>query len=135
MEPEQSSFRDRVGDAEAVAAAAVESALNPESAEADSEVRRQMDGLYRRDRLMGIAFVAGLLVVLPFTVVALWNVVPSDAVRAVLIASACALATYNVASMLKLIRTYGEDKDFIYRRDVAHLRELKATRELGGSGT
>jgi hypothetical protein len=36
--------------------------------------------------------------------------------------------------MLALVRNYQRDKDFIYRRDVAHLRELKVARRLESEG-
>jgi hypothetical protein len=38
------------------------------------------------------------------------------------------LLIYNVASMMALVRNYRRDRDFIYRRDVAHLRELRVAR-------
>ena len=93
----------------------------------------EMDALFRRDRLMAFAFVGGLVVILPFTIIAMWGVVPSDGARAVLIGAACILATYNIASMVKLVQGYDRDRDFIYRRDVAHQRELKAARRAGGT--
>jgi hypothetical protein len=91
-----------------------------------------MDAMYRRDRAMAIAFVAGLLVVLPFILVAMWDLMPDTATRVVLVASALVLAVYNCASMLVLVRNYSADRDFIYRRDVAHLRLLRAARKAGG---
>jgi hypothetical protein len=36
--------------------------------------------------------------------------------------------------MLYLVRNYRRDKDFIYRRDVAHLRELRTARRLEKTG-
>jgi len=68
--------------------------------------------------------------VLPFMLIALWSVMPSAAVKALLVASAIVLLVYNVTSMLYLVRNYHRDKDFIYRRDVAHLRELQVARRL-----
>jgi hypothetical protein len=44
------------------------------------------------------------------------------------------LLLYNVTSVLYLVHNYRRDKDFIYRRDVAHLRELRVARRLEKSG-
>lgn len=120
---------DREAEILAEAVHAAESALNPEDAATEAGVRRQMDSLYVRDRWMSLAFVVALLVVLPFIVISMWSIA-APGTRAVLIAAAAVVAVYNVASMLKLVRTYHEDRDFIYRRDVAHLRELRAARRL-----
>ena len=114
--------------AEVVAAA--ESVFEPHDDAAEESVLAQMDSLYQRDLRMAIAFVVALLVVLPFMLIALWSVMPSAAVKALLVASAIVLLVYNVASMLYLVRNYHRDKDFIYRRDVAHLRELQVARRL-----
>jgi hypothetical protein len=97
-------------------------------------VLAQMKSLYQRDLAMATAFVVGLLVVLPFMVIALWSVMPGAGTKVLLVAAAAVLLTYNIASMLSLVRNYRRDKDFIYRRDVAHLRELKAARRLEKSG-
>jgi len=120
---------DREAEILAEAVQAAEAALNPEDEATEAGVRRQMDSLYVRDRWMSLAFVAALLVVLPFIVISMWSIA-SPGTRAVLIAAGTVVAIYNVASMLKLVRTYHEDRDFIYRRDVAHLRELRAARRL-----
>jgi phosphatidylglycerophosphate synthase len=107
-------------------------ALRPHDRETEEGVRREMDAMYRRDRLMAIAFVVALLVVLPFILVAMWGQMPDTATKLVLVAAALVLALYNCASMLVLVRNYSADRDFIYRRDIAHLRLLRATRKGGG---
>jgi hypothetical protein len=114
--------------------AAAESVFEPEDDAAEMSVRAQMTSLYQRDLAMAVAFVVGLLVVLPFMVIALWSVMPDAATKVVLLASAVVLLIYNITSMLYLVRNYRRDKDFIYRRDVAHLRELKVARRLEKSG-
>ena len=116
--------------AEEAVAAAVE-VLRPEDQETEASVQRQMDSLYKADRWTAIAYVVALLVVLPFIVVAMWDFMPSTEVKLVLIGAALVLALYNCASMLALIRNYSDDRDFIYRRDVAHQRLAKAARKAG----
>jgi hypothetical protein len=120
---------DREAEILAEAVHAAEEALNPEDEATEAGVRRQMDSLYVRDRWMSLAFVVALLVVLPFIVISMWSIA-APGTRAVIIVAGAVVAIYNVASMLKLVRTYHEDRDFIYRRDVAHLRELRAARRL-----
>jgi hypothetical protein len=112
--------------AEAVQEAAA--ALRPQDRETEAGVLAEMDSMYRRDRAMAIAFVASLLLVLPFIIVAMWDEMPDTGTRLVLIGAALVLAIYNCASMLVLVRNYSADRDFIYRRDVAHLRLLRAAR-------
>jgi hypothetical protein len=109
---------------------AAEAVLEPQDEAAEASVRAQMDTLYQRDLAMATAFVVGLLIVLPFLVIALWSVMPSAATKVVVVVFVVLLLTYNVTSMLYLVRNYRRDKNFIYRRDVAHLRELRVARRL-----
>ena len=64
----------------------------------------------------------------PFVLIAVWDDVPSTGIKVVLLASCAVVLIYNVASMIALVRNYRRDSDFIYRRDVAHLRERAALR-------
>jgi len=123
MEDEEAVLPDEV-------VAAAEAVFEPHDDATEKSVVAQMHSLYQRDLAMATAFVVALLVVLPFMIIALWSVMPSAAVKALLVAAAAVLLVYNVASMLYLVRNYRRDKDFIYRRDVAHLRELKVARSL-----
>lgn len=118
---------------EAAVAAATET-LHPHSRELEEDVRRQMEAMFKRDRLMALGFVAALLVVLPFVLVAVWSAAPSTGVKVVLVVSCAIVLLYNVASMFALIDNYRRDRDFIYRRDVAHLRERAALRAARGTG-
>jgi len=114
--------------------AAAESVFDPQDDEEEASVLAQMNSLYQKDLAMAAAFVVGLLVVLPFIVIALWSVMPGPGTKTLLVAAAAVLLIYNVASMSYLVRGYHRDKDFIYRRDVAHLRELKIARRLEKNG-
>lgn len=111
---------------EALAAGA--EALSPHDQATEDSVRGQMDAMYRRDRWMAVASVVLLLIVLPFVFVALWSNMPGAGTKLVLLVSGCVLLLYNVASMLALVRNYDRDREFIYRRDVAHVRELRVAR-------
>lgn len=118
--------------AEVVAAA--EAVFEPHDDAEEQSVLDQMNQLYRRDLAMAGAFVLGLLIVLPFVVIAVWSVMPGPGTKSLLVVAALVLLVYNIASMLYLVRNYQRDKDFIYRRDVAHLRELRTARRLEKSG-
>jgi hypothetical protein len=118
------------GAIEDLAIAAGEEALHPHDPAAEERVRRQMNAMYARDRVMAWGFVAALVVVVPFVYLALWDVMPSGAVRIALLGSGAVLLLYNVAAMVALVRNFGSDRDFVYRRDVAHARERDKLRAL-----
>jgi archaellum biogenesis protein FlaJ (TadC family) len=115
-------------DIEQEAILAGEEVLNPQDRAVERSIQEQMDTMYRRDRWMAITTVVAMLIVLPFVFVALLGNMPNTGTKVVLAASGLVLLVYNVASMLALVRNYRRDKDFIYRRDVAHLRELAVAR-------
>lgn len=115
-------------DIEQEAILAGEEVLNPADRETERSIQVQMDTMFQRDRWMAIATVVAMLVVLPFVYIALLDNMPGTGTKLVLAASGIVLLVYNVASMLALVRNYRRDKDFIYRRDVAHLRELAVAR-------
>jgi hypothetical protein len=114
--------------------AAAEEVFSPEDEAAEASVIAEMNTMYQRDRLMAIIFVVLLLIVIPFTVIALWRVMPDPATKVTLILAGAVLILFNVASMLALVQNYQRDKEFIYRRDVAHLRELKVARRIESEG-
>jgi archaellum biogenesis protein FlaJ (TadC family) len=115
-------------DIEQEAILAGEEVLNPQDQAAERSIQEQMEKMYQRDRWMAIASVVAMLIVLPFVYVALLENMPGTGTKVVLAAAGVVLLIYNVASMLALVRNYRRDKDFIYRRDVAHLRELAVAR-------
>ena len=124
---------DEVGLAPEVALAA-ESVFRPQDEAAEASIRGEMHTMYQRDAAMAVTFVVLLVVTIPFILIALWQVMPDAATKLVLLASGAVLLVYNIASMLNLVRNYRRDKDFIYRRDVAHLREIKVVRQLKRRG-
>jgi hypothetical protein len=108
------------------AIAAGEEVLHPHDRASEAEVEHQIDAMFTRDRLMAIGFVVALLVVVPFVLVVVWQHAPSTGVRVVLLVSGLVVLVYNVASMVALVVGFRRDRDFVYRRDVAHLRERAA---------
>jgi hypothetical protein len=112
-----------------------EEVLNPQDRETERAVQGQMNTMFQRDRWMAIISVVALLVVLPFTYITLLDNMPGTGTKVVLAVAGIVLLVYNVASMLALVRNYRRDKDFIYRRDVAHLRELAIARRAAKERT
>jgi uncharacterized membrane protein len=123
------------GHIEEEAILAGEEVLRPQDRETERAVQRQMDKMFQRDRWMAIISVVAMLVVLPYVYFALLDNMPGTATKVVLAASCVVLLVYNVASMLALVRNYRRDKDFIYRRDVAHLTELATARRAAKERT
>lgn len=113
---------ERTEDLEAAAAGLV---LSPRDPSEEADVQREMASLHRRDFWWAVAFVVGLLATLPFVgVVAVWVVMP-DGIQVIASAAVGVLLLYNVTSMQELVRNYRRDFDYIYRRDVAHLRAAR----------
>ena len=118
------------GPIEEEAILAGEDVLHPHDRETERAVQDQMETMYKRDRWMAIASVVAMLVVLPFTYFAVLDNMPGTGTKVVLAGACIVLLVYNVASMLALVRNYQSDKDFIYRRDVAHQREIATARRV-----
>jgi hypothetical protein len=110
------------------AIAAGEEVLSPHSRALEDSVQSQMAAMHKRDIAMAWTSIVALGLVLPFMYVALWDVMPDVATKVVLLVSGVLLLLYNIASMVTLIRGYRRDHDFIYRRDVAHVIELRAAK-------
>ena len=122
------------GDIEVEAILAGEEVLRPQDRETEHAVQAQMETMFQRDRWMAIISVVGMLIVLPYVYIALLDNMPGTGTKVVLAVACLVLLVYNVASMLALVRNYRRDKDFIYRRDVAHLREVRVARRLEKTG-
>jgi hypothetical protein len=118
---------DQVLDA---AIAAGEEVLHPTDRATEEDVTSQMQSMFERDRIMAYAFVVAMCVVLPFVLIALWQHMPNTGVKLVLLVSCAIVILYNVAAMVALVGNYRRDRDFVYRRDVAHLRERAALRAM-----
>lgn len=108
---------------------AAEETLHPQDAAAEEAVVKEMATMYQRDRWWAIGFMVLLLITLPFILIAVWSVMPDTTSKLVLIGAAAVLALYNGGSILTLLRNYTRDREFIYRKDVAHLHELRAARK------
>jgi hypothetical protein len=117
-----------MSDAESAAIAAGEEVLHPHDRATEESVREQMQSMFARDRLMALGFIVAVLIIVPFVLIAVWDHVPTGGIRVVLVVAAAVILTYNVASIAALISGFRRDRDFVYRRDVAHLRERDALR-------
>ena len=92
----------------------------------DHRMRRRIDSMFGRDRLMaGIALLA-LWVALGYVYFAVSLSVVDPAVRVALTIGAVGVLVFNTASVTAMIRHYKEDKDHIYGLDIHHLDENRA---------
>ncbi|NLP62727.1 hypothetical protein [Paraburkholderia sacchari] len=86
-------------------------------------LRKRIDSMFGRDRLMaGIALLA-LWVALGFVYFAVSLSAADPAVRIALTVGATGVVVFNTASVTAMVRHYKEDKDHIYGLDIHHLDE------------
>jgi len=89
----------------------------------DHALRKRIDSMFGRDRLMaGIALVA-LWVALGYVYLAVNLSAVDPAVRVALTIGAAGVLVFNTASVTAMVRHYKEDKDHIYGLDIHHLDE------------
>jgi hypothetical protein len=89
----------------------------------DHRMRRRIDSMFGRDRLMaGVALLA-LWVALGYVYFAVSLAAVDPAVRVALTIGAAGVLVFNTASVTAMIRHYKEDKDHIYGLDIHHLDE------------
>jgi hypothetical protein len=117
-----------MSDAESAAIAAGEEVLHPHDRATEESVREQMQSMFARDRLMAIGFVTAVLIIVPFVLIAVWGDIPSTGIKVVLVVACAVILSYNAAAIAALVSGFRRDRDFVYRRDVAHLRERDALR-------
>ncbi|CAM2170342.1 YiaAB two helix domain-containing protein [Paraburkholderia sacchari] len=86
-------------------------------------LRKRIDSMFARDRLMaGVALLA-LWVALGFVYFAVSLSAADPAVRVALTVGAAGVVVFNTASVTAMVRHYKEDKDHIYGLDIHHLDE------------
>jgi pilus assembly protein TadC len=95
-------------------------------------IESRMAVLARRDRIQAISFTLLMWLVLVFLFVTASAVAPHPSIVVVLAVATLLLGLFNTASVLALLRRYGESRDLIYRPDVLRLDVMRARRESGG---
>ncbi len=94
----------------------------------DANMERRIQKLYSQDRLMAGIFVVALWLAYAFVYFGIDQFIPEAGVRYVLLTAGALVVFFNTASVVAMIRHYGEDKHFIYEIDIRHLDEMKANK-------
>jgi hypothetical protein len=94
----------------------------------DYRLRKRIDSMFARDRLMAGAALLALWVALGYVYFAVGMSVVDPAVRIALTIGAAGVVVFNTASVTAMVRHYKEDKDHIYGLDIRHLDENRLRR-------
>lgn len=89
----------------------------------NDRMRKRIDSMFGRDRLMAGAALLALWVALGYVYFAVTLSAADPAVRIALTIGATGVVVFNTASVTAMVRHYKEDKDHIYGLDIHHLDE------------
>ncbi|MEX3951004.1 hypothetical protein AB4Y40_25015 [Paraburkholderia sp. EG287B] len=92
----------------------------------DHGLRKRIDGMFARDRLMAGIALLGLWITLGYVYFSVSMAAVDPAVRVALTIGAVGVVVFNTASVTAMVRHYKEDKDHIYGLDIHHLDENRA---------
>ena len=92
-----------------------------------------IDAMYQRDKYWGVGYVVFLWLAYGFTFFTINAVNTDSGIRMAMIISGLLVLVYNTASMVAMIRHYGEDKEQIYSIDIRHLDEIRQRKQAGYS--
>lgn len=93
-----------------------------------SDLNQRIEAMHQADRRGAWLFVVALWAVILFVLFMSWPHIPDQGVRIVVVLAAAAVLIFNTASVMAMLRNYGEDKDFIYGLDIKHLDEMRKGR-------
>jgi hypothetical protein len=81
----------------------------------------RVEGMFAGDRRWAIGVVVALWLTIFFVMLSVRALIHNAAIEAVCWAGAMALLLFNTASIVAMIRHYGQDKHHIYSVDIRHL--------------
>ena len=87
--------------------------------------------MYQRDTYWGVGYVVFLWLAYGFTFFTINAVNVDSGIQMAMVVSGLLVLVYNTASMVAMIRHYGEDKENIYSIDIRHLDENRQRRQAG----
>ena len=87
----------------------------------DASLTTRIEAMYSRDRLAASALVVILWLTVFFVMFAVRGFIADRSIELVCWIGAGVLLLFNTASILAMIRHYGEDKEHIYAVDIRHL--------------
>ena len=93
----------------------------------------RIDAMFQRDKYWGVGYVLFLWLAYGFTFFTINAVNTDSGIRMAMIISGLLVLVYNTASMVAMIRHYGEDKEQIYSIDIRHLDEMRQRKQAGYS--
>lgn len=89
-----------------------------------TSMQERVNSMYARDRLWALAFIVALWVAVGAVFLGIQHLANGGVALALSI-SAFLIVGYNTASLLAMIKHYGEDKNWIYEIDIRHLDSAK----------
>lgn len=84
-------------------------------------LKQRIDAMFARDRLFAIVLVVVLWLTVLFVMLTIRTHIADKSVELLCWLGAALLLLFNTASILAMIKHYGEDKGHIYAVDIRHL--------------
>lgn len=89
------------------------------------DLTKRINAMYLNDAIWGFGFLLALWMAYLYVFFAIGMVNEDSSITLVLIIGGVMVLVYNTASMISMVRHYGEDKEYIYSIDIRHLDEMK----------
>jgi hypothetical protein len=84
-------------------------------------IQARVEAMFARDRLWASLFVVALWLTVFFVMIAVRSFIHDKSIEIFCWVSAFILLLFNTASIVAMIKHYGEDKEHIYAVDIRHL--------------
>ena len=88
---------------------------------AQQKLAQRIDAMFRQDKLAAGALILVLWLTILFVMLAVRPFIPDPQIEALCWVGAALLLLFNTASIIAMIKHYGEDKAHIYAVDIRHL--------------
>jgi hypothetical protein len=96
-------------------------AVSVETLSHEKDMEARIDKMFAGDKLAAGVLVAGLWVTVFFVMLAVRAFMPSGEVELLCWVGAAMLLLFNTASIVAMLKHYGQDKAHIYAVDIRHL--------------
>lgn len=88
---------------------------------AENRMQERMQTMLSNDRIFAYVLLGAAWVAVWFVVDQVAALAPKGLLMSLVYASALAICVFNTASILAMVKHFGQTKDHIYRRDIEHL--------------
>ncbi len=85
------------------------------------DLRSRIDAMFKLDRLFAYGFVVALWLTVLLVLISVHGHIVNQGVEIVCWIAAAILLLFNTASIVAMVRHYGEDRDHVYGIDIKHL--------------